>query len=169
MYEQSSTKKEGGLLSVPEKSNSDCTSMDGGSRDDSTDEGGDSDGFAQVVAPNNRYIHDRDEIHGENLDINDVNSGGNYDESTRFEGKNKKKRQLANSVTEDQKCVRRDRNREHAKKSRLRKKLMLNTLQSSLEALQHENNRLKAAITAKVEGNYLCDIFCIMISLLLCL
>ena len=65
---------------------------------------------------------------------------------------NKRKRQTPKSATEDQKVERRDRNREHAKRSRLRKKSMLKSLQSSLEALQRQNTKLKMAITDKVQN-----------------
>lgn len=64
----------------------------------------------------------------------------------------KRKRQTPKSATEDQKVERRDRNREHAKRSRLRKKSMLKSLQSSLEALQRQNTKLKMAITDKVQN-----------------
>merc|ERR1711988_1869536 len=67
-------------------------------------------------------------------------------------GNDKKKRGLSKSVTEDQKVERRDRNREHAKRSRLRKKSMLKSLQSSLEASQRQNTKLKMAITDKVQN-----------------
>jgi hypothetical protein len=41
---------------------------------------------------------------------------------------------------------RRERNREHAKRSRVRKKFLLESLQKSVNALQEENDKLKAAI-----------------------
>lgn len=40
----------------------------------------------------------------------------------------------------------RERNREHAKRSRVRKKFLLESLQQSVHALQEENEKLKAAI-----------------------
>ena len=40
----------------------------------------------------------------------------------------------------------RERNREHAKRSRVRKKFLLESLQQSVQALQEENDKLKAAI-----------------------
>jgi len=46
----------------------------------------------------------------------------------------------------------RDRNREHAKRSRLRKKSMLKTLQISLESLQGENNRLRHVLRENIDN-----------------
>ena len=43
-------------------------------------------------------------------------------------------------------CSRRERNREHAKRSRVRKKFLLESLQQSVHALQDENDKLKGAI-----------------------
>lgn len=192
---------------IPEKSGSDCTSVDGGgSRDDSTDEGGDDATDAAIIIPhskeganfnnttqhtysdnNRQYLHGQTSpllsipgdgsIYGNNFHYNDgnvnMNDEDNIDDITVIESidnyydknhnignsnnynnnnnNNKKKRSISKSVTEDQKVERRDRNREHAKRSRLRKKSMLKSLQSSLEALQRQNNKLKMAITDKVE------------------
>lgn len=49
-------------------------------------------------------------------------------------------------MTEQQKVERRERNREHAKRSRVRKKFLLESLQQSVHALQEENDKLKMAI-----------------------
>lgn len=49
-------------------------------------------------------------------------------------------------MTEQQKVERRERNREHAKRSRVRKKFLLESLQQSVNALQQENEKLKEAI-----------------------
>jgi len=43
-------------------------------------------------------------------------------------------------------CSFRERNREHAKRSRVRKKFLLESLQQSVNALQHENDKLRGAI-----------------------
>lgn len=43
-------------------------------------------------------------------------------------------------------CTHRERNREHAKRSRVRKKFLLESLQQSVRALQEENEKLKSAI-----------------------
>jgi len=48
--------------------------------------------------------------------------------------------------TEQQKVERRERNREHAKRSRVRKKFLLESLQQSVNALQAENDKLRAAL-----------------------
>ena len=47
-----------------------------------------------------------------------------------------------------QKVERRDRNREHAQKSRLRKKSVLKSLQLSLEALHDQNTQLRKGYIA---------------------
>ncbi|CAM9433009.1 unnamed protein product [Chrysoparadoxa australica] len=49
-------------------------------------------------------------------------------------------------MTEQQKLDRRERNREHAKRSRVRKKFLLESLQKSVTALQEENKKLRQAI-----------------------
>ena len=52
----------------------------------------------------------------------------------------------AASLTESQKIERRERNREHAKRSRLRKKFLLESLQEQIEGLQSEIGTLKDII-----------------------
>jgi PAS domain S-box-containing protein len=52
----------------------------------------------------------------------------------------------AASLTESQKIERRERNREHAKRSRLRKKFLLESLQEQIEGLQTEISGLKSII-----------------------
>ena len=64
----------------------------------------------------------------------------------------KKRIRNTKNISEDQKVERRDRNREHAKRSRLRKKSMLKTLQISLENLQGENSRLRQVLRENVEN-----------------
>eukprot|EP00611_Tribonema_gayanum_P025740 TRINITY_DN5952_c0_g1_i1.p1 TRINITY_DN5952_c0_g1~~TRINITY_DN5952_c0_g1_i1.p1 ORF type:complete len:371 (+),score=127.91 TRINITY_DN5952_c0_g1_i1:176-1288(+) len=49
-------------------------------------------------------------------------------------------------LTEAQKAERREKNREHAKRSRVRKKFLLESLQRSVDTLQNENASLKASI-----------------------
>ena len=44
----------------------------------------------------------------------------------------------------------RERNREHAKRSRVRKKFLLESLQKSVTALQEENEKLRGAIRANL-------------------
>ena len=53
-------------------------------------------------------------------------------------------------LTEAQRDERRERNREHAKRSRVRKKLLLESLQQSVNALQFENDKLRTAIREKL-------------------
>ena len=56
----------------------------------------------------------------------------------------------AREMTEQQKDERRERNREHAKRSRVRKKFLLESLQQSVNALQYENDKLRVAIRDKM-------------------
>ena len=49
-------------------------------------------------------------------------------------------------MSEAQKVERRSRNREHAKRSRLRKKFLLESLQSQIDALEKENGMLRDAV-----------------------
>uniref|UniRef100_A0A7S1VJW0 LOV domain-containing protein n=1 Tax=Grammatophora oceanica TaxID=210454 RepID=A0A7S1VJW0_9STRA len=62
-----------------------------------------------------------------------------------------KKRKAAGSkserkMSEQQKVERRERNREHAKRSRIRKKFLLESLQQSVSLLKDENEKLRSAI-----------------------
>ena len=52
--------------------------------------------------------------------------------------------------SKDKKDLRRERNREHAKRSRVRKKFLLESLQQSVNALQFENDKLRTAIREKL-------------------
>jgi PAS domain S-box-containing protein len=49
-------------------------------------------------------------------------------------------------MSEQQKTERRERNREHAKRSRIRKKFLLESLQQSVSLLKEENEKLKTSI-----------------------
>jgi PAS domain S-box-containing protein len=63
------------------------------------------------------------------------------------DGKQRKRpRSGGRSMTDQQKLERRERNREHAKRSRVRKKFLLESLQRSVTALQDENDKLRGAI-----------------------
>jgi PAS domain S-box-containing protein len=53
-------------------------------------------------------------------------------------------------LTEHQKLERRERNREHAKRSRLRKKFLLESLQEQIHGLEEQLDALKTAITREV-------------------
>jgi len=54
------------------------------------------------------------------------------------------------SEAEYQRYERRERNREHAKRSRVRKKLLLDSLQDQLLALRQENNNLRRVVTERI-------------------
>lgn len=54
------------------------------------------------------------------------------------------------NLTDDQKIERRERNREHAKRSRLRKKFLLESLQEQIHGLQEEIETLKDVITKEI-------------------
>ncbi len=54
------------------------------------------------------------------------------------------------SLTEQQKLERRERNREHAKRSRIRKKVLLDLLQDQLTALRKENVKLRAVVSDRI-------------------
>lgn len=58
----------------------------------------------------------------------------------------------AASLTAAQKTERRERNREHAKRSRLRKKFLLESLQEQIEGLQGEIHTLKGIIKQELPG-----------------
>eukprot|EP01035_Chromulina_nebulosa_P019101 gene19101-24935_t len=70
------------------------------------------------------------------------------DDDDTIDSDKKRKRPRGNqrNMTEEQKIERRERNREHAKRSRVRKKFLLESLQQSVHALQEENDKLKIAI-----------------------
>jgi hypothetical protein len=53
-------------------------------------------------------------------------------------------------MTEQQKLERRERNREHAKRSRLRKKFLLESLQEQIHGLEEQLENLKSAIRAEL-------------------
>lgn len=61
-------------------------------------------------------------------------------------GGGKRARTQDRNLTDQQKLERRERNREHAKRSRVRKKFLLESLQQSVNTLQDENTKLRAAI-----------------------
>uniref|UniRef100_A0A7S1UCA1 LOV domain-containing protein n=1 Tax=Phaeomonas parva TaxID=124430 RepID=A0A7S1UCA1_9STRA len=66
------------------------------------------------------------------------------------DSKKRKRARGGRNMTEEQKLERRERNREHAKRSRVRKKFLLESLQKSVDALQAENLRLRAAIREQI-------------------
>lgn len=86
--------------------------------------------------------YDEDEEIDMDMDDEDDSEGGN-DGSGR---QRKRVKTGSKQMTEEQKLERRERNREHAKRSRVRKKFLLESLQKSVNALQDENNKLKISI-----------------------
>ena len=53
---------------------------------------------------------------------------------------------LTHTLSPSRWLLRRERNREHAKKSRIRKRLLLDTLSDQLEGLRAENVKLRCAL-----------------------
>lgn len=66
------------------------------------------------------------------------------------DNKKRSRTSTAREMTEQQRDERRERNREHAKRSRVRKKFLLESLQQSVNALQFENDKLRVAIREKI-------------------
>lgn len=88
----------------------------------------------------------------------DYDSEGDDDDFEGEGGEERKKRKrtargIQRSMTEEQKVERRERNREHAKRSRVRKKFLLESLQHSVHALEEENEKLRGAIREHVTEN----------------
>lgn len=75
----------------------------------------------------------------------DSEDGDGFDD-TEDGKKRKRSRGINRNMTEEQKIERRERNREHAKRSRVRKKFLLESLQHSVHALEEENDKLRNAI-----------------------
>jgi len=65
-------------------------------------------------------------------------------------GRRKKAKLTLKPLTEAQRVERRERNREHAKRSRMRKKFMLESLQAQMLALRKENLRLRQLVSTKI-------------------
>ena len=65
-------------------------------------------------------------------------------------GRRKKAKLTLKPLTEAQRVERRERNREHAKRSRMRKKFMLESLQAQMLALRKENLRLRQLVATKI-------------------
>lgn len=71
-------------------------------------------------------------------------------EPTKSGGSSSSKSKGVEELTEEQKIERRERNREHAKRSRLRKKFLLESLQEQIHALQEQMEKLKNVIKIEV-------------------
>lgn len=78
-----------------------------------------------------------------------------FEDETMEDRKKRKRvaRGIQRSMTEEQKIERRERNREHAKRSRVRKKFLLESLQHSVHALEEENEKLRAAIREHINDD----------------
>lgn len=66
--------------------------------------------------------------------------------SETLEPKKKRKRAVEKNLTDEQRVERRERNREHAKRSRIRKKFLLESLLEQVQDLRSENKTLRASI-----------------------
>lgn len=64
--------------------------------------------------------------------------------------KRKRSSRSDRKMSEQQKSDRRERNREHAKRSRIRKKFLLESLQQSVSLLKEENDKLKDSIKTRL-------------------
>jgi PAS domain S-box-containing protein len=93
---------------------------------------------------------EEDDEDDEDLDSEDE-EGGMEDGSGAGGLRRRKKAKLTlKPLTEQQRVERRERNREHAKRSRMRKKFMLESLQAQMQALRKENLRLRQLVTTKI-------------------
>eukprot|EP01041_Mallomonas_annulata_P000908 gene908-1762_t len=101
---------------------------------------------AEKSAYNGGDNYDGKDDYGDD-DSFDGDGDGDGDDGEDGQGKRKKRsRGQQRYMTEEQKVERRERNREHAKRSRVRKKFLLESLQQSVQALQDENEKLRIAI-----------------------
>mmetsp|Transcript_37676 Transcript_37676/g.91645 ORF Transcript_37676/g.91645 Transcript_37676/m.91645 type:complete len:380 (+) Transcript_37676:440-1579(+) len=78
----------------------------------------------------------------------DANLDLDHDDDDQLDGDSKP----AAELTMKQKIERRERNREHAKRSRLRKKFLLESLQEQIAGLQEQMDRLKQAMRSEIPG-----------------
>ena len=78
--------------------------------------------------------------------------GTDDDEDDEATTRVSKKTRKEAPLTEQQLQERRERNREHAKRSRVRKRFLLESLAKSVRALQEENDKLKQHIITEMEG-----------------
>jgi Basic region leucine zipper len=77
--------------------------------------------------------------------IEATNGGGKDDDGIEYD-ENDDTREL----TDQQRLERRERNREHAKRSRLRKKFLLESLQEQIHGLEEQIDSLKSAVRSEV-------------------
>jgi PAS domain S-box-containing protein len=102
-----------------------------------------------MAAANHNNNNNNNTIHPHNpkkrtSSISSGNGGGGGGSSVNGGGERK--------MSEQQKSERRERNREHAKRSRIRKKFLLESLQQSVSLLKDENDKLRTSIKSHL-GN----------------
>jgi FtsZ-interacting cell division protein YlmF len=109
--------------------------------------------FKSLTGSEDIGIMSLDDIFGSGtMDVSNIKNEDEYDSEEDAEvyeentTDRKRARGGTRNMTEEQKVERRERNREHAKRSRVRKKFLLESLQQSVQTLQEENDKLKIAI-----------------------
>lgn len=111
--------------------------------------------FANDQSENKNTLKNNMNAGGSQLQYNDKDECGTEDsydgtgDDDNVDGdgsKKKRSRTQQRYMTEVQKVERRERNREHAKRSRVRKKFLLESLQQSVRSLQEENEKLRDAV-----------------------
>eukprot|EP01035_Chromulina_nebulosa_P019450 gene19450-25331_t len=93
--------------------------------------------------------------------INKSNIKNDYDSDSDNNTEKRRRGVYINpkDMNEQQRLERRERNREHAKRSRIRKKLLLDTLQDQLLGLRSENVLLRRIVTERLPPNVASKIF----------
>eukprot|EP01041_Mallomonas_annulata_P003400 gene3400-6752_t len=79
-----------------------------------------------------------------------ADDGMEYDDDYDNNSRKRKNRIDNKEMTVQQKLERRERNREHAKRSRIRKKVLLDTLQDQLLGLRTENTKLRRIVADRI-------------------
>lgn len=97
----------------------------------------------QVAVPEEEEEEDEEEEYETGSEDEDGGDGSGR-------GRRKKAKLTLKPLTEAQRVERRERNREHAKRSRMRKKFMLESLQAQMLALRKENLRLRQLVSTKI-------------------
>jgi PAS domain S-box-containing protein len=82
-------------------------------------------------------------------DVDDLGDAPKTSGTSALQGAKKNSKDAP--LTEDQLQERRERNREHAKRSRVRKRFLLESLAKSVRALQEENEKLRSAIRVELK------------------
>jgi PAS domain S-box-containing protein len=108
---------------------------------------------AQAQAQAQQQQQRKEEEYSEDEEENDEDGEEDEEEGVGGTGggrRRKKSKLTMKPLTEQQRVERRERNREHAKRSRMRKKFMLESLQAQMQALRKENLRLRQAVATKI-------------------